>query len=142
MPRSYLAKCPNDDCSKFKGDEGDVWVKIDQLSFNIDADPPWPSEFLVVNQGGRWVITIPPTLAPGEYIVRHEILALHLASLPMGAQFYPYCIQIRVTSGGTSELPKGVAIPGAYDPEDEESVSLPLVFGRGSNIRASGESCS
>ena len=98
-------------------------------------------EHLLTYTEGLEGFAIPPTLAPGEYIVRHEILALHLASLPMGAQFYPYCIQIRVTSGGTSELPKGVAIPGAYDPEDEESVSLPLIFGRGSNIRASGESC-
>ena len=104
-------------------------MKIDQLSYNREADPPWPSEYLVVNQGGRWIITIPPTLAPGEYIVRHEILALHIASLPMGAQFYPHCIQIRVTSGGASELPKGIAIPGAYDPEDEESVSLRSWFG-------------
>lgn len=48
-----------------------------------------------------------------------------VASLPLGAQFYPHCVQIRVTSGGTTELPKGIALPGAYDPEDEESVSLP-----------------
>ena len=48
-----------------------------------------------------------------------------IASLPLGAQFYPHCVQIRVTRGGTSELPKGIALPGAYDPEDEESVSLP-----------------
>ncbi|KAI1761776.1 hypothetical protein GGR53DRAFT_504351 [Hypoxylon sp. FL1150] len=42
----------------------------------------------------------------------------------MGAQFYPNYIQIRVTAGGITELPSGIALPGVYDPEHEESISL------------------
>jgi hypothetical protein len=36
----------------------------------------------------------------------------------MGAQFYPSCTQIRVTQGGSTQLPAGVALPGAYQPDD------------------------
>jgi hypothetical protein len=64
-------------------------------------------------------VTIPPSLAPGEYLLRHEILGLHVAGQPMGAQFYPSCTQIRVTEGGSTQLPAGIALPGAYLPDDE-----------------------
>jgi hypothetical protein len=47
----------------------------------------------------------------------------------MGAQFYPSCTQIRVTQGGSTQLPAGIALPGAYDPDDP-SVSV-LSGGRG-----------
>ena len=36
----------------------------------------------------------------------------------MGAQFYPNCIQIKLTGNGCKKLPAGVAFPGAYDPQD------------------------
>jgi hypothetical protein len=68
-------------------------------------------------------VTIPPSLAPGEYLLRHEILGLHVAGQRMGAQFYPSCTHIRVTQGGSTQLPAGVALPGAYQPDDE-GVSL------------------
>ncbi|KAL2176387.1 glycosyl hydrolase family 61-domain-containing protein [Thermothelomyces heterothallicus CBS 202.75] len=90
LPTSYLAHCTNDDCKSFKGDSGNVWVKIEQLAYN--------------------------PLAPGEYLLRHEILGLHVAGTVMGAQFYPSCTQIRVTEGGSTQLPSGIALPGAYDP--------------------------
>lgn len=119
---SYLAHCPDDDCLSFKGNEGNVWVKIGQQSYDASADPPWASD-LLRELGALWKVTIPPTLAPGEYLLRHEILGLHVAGERMGAQFYPSCTQIRVTEGGSTELPEGVALPGAYDPDDTEGVS-------------------
>ncbi|CAP73320.1 uncharacterized protein PODANS_2_7120 [Podospora anserina S mat+] len=114
---SYLAKCANNDCKTFKGDTGNVWVKIEQLSYNPQGHPPWASD-LLREQGAKWSVTIPPKLAPGEYLLRHEILGLHVAGTRMGAQFYPSCTQIRVTQGGTTQLPAGIALPGAYKPED------------------------
>lgn len=121
----------------FKGDTGPVWVKIDQLSYNPAANPPWASD-LLREQGAKWTVTIPPKLAPGEYLLRHEILGLHVAETRMGAQFYPSCTQIRVTSGGTTQLPSGVALPGAYKPDDTKGVSeknsrmsIALVLGLG-----------
>lgn len=106
----------------FKGDTGAVWVKIDQLSYNPSANPPWASD-LLREQGAKWTVTIPPKLAPGEYLLRHEILGLHVAETRMGAQFYPSCTQIRVTAGGTTQLPSGIALPGAYNPDDTKGVS-------------------
>ena len=35
----------------------------------------------------------------------------------MGAQFYPSCAQITITGGGSAN-PTGVALPGAYQPDD------------------------
>lgn len=119
---SYIAHCPGDDCMSFKGNEGDVWVKISELSYDPSAEPPWASD-LLREQGALWRVTIPPTLAPGAYLLRHEILGLHVAGERMGAQFYPSCTQIRVTEGGSAQLPTGVALPGAYDPDDTEGVS-------------------
>src|SRR5689334_100223 len=41
-----------------------------------------------------------------------EIIALHAANVLNGAQHYPSCIQVRVTSNGTRALPGGVNFPG------------------------------
>ena len=71
---TYLARCPNG-CASFKGDTGNVWVKIQQDGYDASKDPPWASKRLyTVNS--TWSATIPKTIAPGEYILRHEILGL------------------------------------------------------------------
>jgi cellulase len=46
---------------------------------------------------------IPPTIAPGNYILRHEIIALHVASQPNGAQNYPFCFNLTISSSGTDK---------------------------------------
>jgi cellulase len=84
---NYLAKC-TPDCKSFKGESGQVWVKIEQMGFNKTSNPQWGSDKLA-RQGAKWYITIPKSLAPGEYLLRHEILGLHVAGKRMGAQFYP-----------------------------------------------------
>lgn len=62
-------------------------------------------------------MTIPKSLSNGEYLLRHEILGLHVAGNLNGAQFYPSCAQITITGGGSAN-PTGVALPGAYQPRD------------------------
>lgn len=62
----------------------------------------------------RAQVVIPKTLAPGKYVVRFELLALHSAQSAGGAQFYPNCADVTVTGSGTTALPKGVSIPGFY----------------------------
>ena len=84
---TYLANC-NGNCSTFKGDSGNVWVKIDQMAFDKSKDPQWAS-LLLTKQNATWTVTVPPSLASGEYVIRHEILGLQAASVRMGAQFYP-----------------------------------------------------
>lgn len=119
----YIARCPNDDCSTFKGDSGAVWVKIGQLAYNPNAaGQPWASDFLR-ERGAKWDVTIPSGLAPGSYLLRHEILGLHVAGQRFGAQFYPSCTHINIIQGGSTSLPSGVALPGAYDPDDTQGVS-------------------
>ncbi|KAJ8482340.1 hypothetical protein ONZ45_g14986 [Pleurotus djamor] len=80
---NYLAKCPGE-CSSWKGDTGTPWFKFQQDVYTN-----------------------------GNYILRHENLALHAASNIGGAQFYPVCIQLTVTGGGSLN-PSGLAFPGAY----------------------------
>jgi cellulase len=53
-----------------------------------------------------------PNIAPGEYIIRPEIIALHEGNRQSGAQFYMECIHVKVGGSGTTALPAGVAIPG------------------------------
>jgi hypothetical protein len=38
-----------------------------------------------------WESSVPKSLAPGKYLVRHELLALHQAKTP---QFYAECAQV------------------------------------------------
>ena len=62
--------------------------------------------------------TIPSCIAPGYYLVRHEIIALHSAYAYPGAQFYPGCHQLKVTGSGTKNPAGLVAFPGAYKGSD------------------------
>ena len=48
---------------------------------------PSLTPFQIAN-GGVQSITIPSCIAPGQYLLRGEIIALHAATSPNGAQFY------------------------------------------------------
>jgi cellulase len=39
---------------------------------------------------------------------------------------YPNCVQVKVTNGGSTALPAGIALPGAYDPHDTAGVLVQL----------------
>lgn len=61
--------------------------------------------------------------------MRHEIIALHLATQRGMAEFYPACSQLRVGGSGTgkpdaSEL---VSLPGAYS-DDDPGIYDPNVY--------------
>ncbi|RYP08181.1 hypothetical protein DL765_008881 [Monosporascus sp. GIB2] len=62
--------------------------------------------------------TIPPCVAPGDYLMRVELLALHSAYAAGGAQFYMECAQIRVTGSGTNKGSSFVSFPDAYSAND------------------------
>jgi cellulase len=66
---------------------------------------------------GRLDVVIPTDIAPGDYLLRAEALALHTASSTAGAQFYMSCYQLTVTSSGTA-VPEAVLLPGAYSASD------------------------
>ncbi|KAI0803724.1 glycosyl hydrolase family 61-domain-containing protein [Xylaria sp. FL0064] len=66
---------------------------------------------------GRMNVKIPSDLAPGDYLLRAEAIALHTASSTGQAQFYMTCYQLTVIGSGTAK-PAGVALPGAYKASD------------------------
>lgn len=62
---------------------------------------------------------MPICVAPGDYLMRVELLALHSAPSLFGAQFYPGCAQIRVTGSGNNDgAGNTVSFPGAYSQDD------------------------
>lgn len=100
---SYLASC---------GDRADGCATVDKASlrfFKIDNSAPaflnesggppgfWASNVLI-SANNSWTVEVPPTLAPGAYVLRHELIALHLAAELNGAQNYPQCINLLVTT--------------------------------------------
>ena len=95
------------------------WVLTSDQQIAEDAfdGSTWGVDRLISNQG-KQTITIPACIAPGQYLLRGELIALHSASSYPGAQFYPGCHQVKV-SGGGSKTPTGlVAFPGAYKASD------------------------
>ena len=72
----------------------------------------WGMGQLVANNNS-WTTSIPSSLAAGNYILRHELLAIHTSNQP---QFYPECAQLIVTGGGgaTPSASYLVKLPGAY----------------------------
>ena len=65
------------------------WFKIDQAG--LYPDKTWASAKLTA-QGGKWTFKLPSTLTDGNYFLRSELIALHGASAPGGAQLYPACL--------------------------------------------------
>ena len=71
-------------------------------------------------QGAVADVKIPATLAPGNYLIRHEIIALHLAQEQGGAEFYPGCAQLKI-GGNQNGRPNDnelVSFPGGYSDND------------------------
>ncbi|KAF4610007.1 hypothetical protein D9613_010339 [Agrocybe pediades] len=114
--QTYMASCGSTTCDKFDSSQA-KWFKISEDGRR--ADGLWQQKTLF--DGGVANSTIPSTLAPGNYLLRHEIIALHLASEGPGkAEFYPACAQLRV-GGSQSGAPASgdlVSIPGAYNDND------------------------
>ncbi|ORY00969.1 glycosyl hydrolase family 61-domain-containing protein [Clohesyomyces aquaticus] len=92
----------------------DSWAKLSSTSQG--SDDYWGTKDLNTNCG-KMDLKIPANLAPGDYLLRAEALALHAASSPGGAQFYITCFQVTVTGSGTLS-PSGVTFPGAYKASD------------------------
>ncbi|TRM60724.1 glycoside hydrolase family 61 protein [Schizophyllum amplum] len=100
------------------GDDGATWTKIFSDSYDTSSST-WAVDRLLTSAGKHSVII--PDVPAGNYLLRAEILALHEADVTYtsnpirGAQNYPSCTQITVTSNGADALPaNGVKFPGAY----------------------------
>lgn len=101
----------------------DAWVKIYEEGYDGSE---WAVTKLIANEG-KVDITIPSTLAAGDYLYRIEILALHesdtlyTVNSARGIQLYPSCHQLTVTGSGSTSLPGGVPFPGTYT-DDEPGI--------------------
>ncbi|KAF8310077.1 glycoside hydrolase family 61 protein [Clavulina sp. PMI_390] len=107
----YMAAA-SDLTSESAGD-GSVWFKIYE-----DAPVYAPSGSKFYNFPSETAtsvtFTIPKALPSGNYLIRVEQIALHVASSFGGAQFYIGCAQVKVTGGGSGTPGPLVAIPGVY----------------------------
>ncbi|KAH6655551.1 glycosyl hydrolase family 61-domain-containing protein [Truncatella angustata] len=99
----YLAPC-NGPCESVE--------KTALKFFKIDgagkADPSatsspgyWADDVMMAN-GLTWLVQIPASITPGNYVLRHEIIALHSANNANGAQAYPQCFNLEVIGSGTN----------------------------------------
>ncbi|KAF9498853.1 hypothetical protein BDN71DRAFT_1587202 [Pleurotus eryngii] len=110
----YIAKSPSTAAS-FDG-QGVVWTKLYQSGLLNPSTQQWASDVVNANNG-KHSIVIPSSLPAGEYLLRAEMIALHVAQSYPGAQFYIGCAQVKIASGGSASPPK-IALPGAYSPSD------------------------
>lgn len=115
---TYMAKC-DPDCGSFTGTKGPVWFKIgmcslsmnytrnlrltlcaeDEMGYN-NVTNSWATQKMF-DDGNTWTSIVPACLTPGQYLVRHEIIALSDAYKVGGCQFY---VRIPVFWSGNGSL--------------------------------------
>jgi lytic cellulose monooxygenase (C4-dehydrogenating) len=84
---AYLKKVSD---AKTDSGVGGGWFKIQQDG--LDSSGRWGTE-KVINGQGRHAISIPSCIEPGQYLLRAEMIALHGAGSPGGAQLYMECMR-------------------------------------------------
>ncbi|KAH9229621.1 lytic polysaccharide monooxygenase, partial [Colletotrichum gloeosporioides 23] len=114
---TYMAKCPDAGCTDYLPGTDAVWFKV-QEDGREGTSNTWGATPLMKAGNSGVKYTIPECLAPGHYLVRHEIIALHASYQYPGAQFYPGCHQLEVTGSGSTSPSDLVAFPGAYKAAD------------------------
>lgn len=119
---TYVAKCSGDCAEADK--TALLWVKIDAEGWYPDTKS-WASGKLIANNN-TWTTTVPSTLAPGNYIFRHEIIALHGGGSMNGAQNYPQCFNVAITGSGTDN-PTGTLGVDLYKADDPGILFNPYV---------------
>ncbi|KAH6842963.1 glycosyl hydrolase family 61-domain-containing protein [Chaetomium sp. MPI-CAGE-AT-0009] len=103
----YLANCGDAGCEKVEKTSLEFF-KIAEAGLIDGTNAPgvWASDKLIANNNS-WMVKIPAGIAPGNYVLRHEIIALHSAGQANGAQNYPQCFNLQITGSGTDK-PAGV----------------------------------
>ncbi|KAL1712589.1 glycosyl hydrolase family 61-domain-containing protein [Schizophyllum commune] len=103
-----------DDATTAVGSEAS-WFKIHEMGL-MSNSPDYFGNQVLNDNCGHYTFTI-PDVAPGQYLLRAETIALHTAGSEGGAQFYMTCFQVNVTGSGTAQ-PDTVSLPGAYSAQD------------------------
>lgn len=146
---TYMASCGDAGCVNFTGN-GDgaggpgtaEFFKISELGRKQDGDGrSWFMADLTTGPDATLSVTLPTDMPAGEYLIRHELIAMQLGMSQGGAEFYPACLQIRLAgpNGTAAALPSGnqvVQFPGGYsdtepgilDAHIYDGPSFPYVF--------------
>jgi hypothetical protein len=113
----YLANCGDAGCEKVDKTTLEFF-KIDEVGLVDGTSAPgvWGSDQLIANNNS-WMVQIPSNIAPGNYVLRHEIIALHSAGQANGAQNYPQCFNLQITGSGTA-TPAGTLGTALYKADD------------------------
>ncbi|THG94969.1 hypothetical protein EW026_g6601 [Hermanssonia centrifuga] len=130
---TYMAACTGTTCDQFNASQAQ-WFKIDEAGKESDGST-WVQAN--IQQGQSYTVTLPQNMMPGDYLIRHEIIALHVATTVGGAEFYPSCTQVRIGGNGTGTPDSTVSFPGAYSDTDP-GIFDPTVFNPGSNYTFPG----
>jgi len=118
--QTYMASCGSQPCNSTSFNATSAsWFKIqEQGRVPGSTDNTWFMSFM--NSGAPANVTIPSNIAPGNYIIRHELIALQIAQTEGGAEWYPTCAQISIGGNGTGAPLENetVTLPGAYSDTD------------------------
>jgi len=111
-----MASCGDVDCSKFDSKQA-KWFKISEDGLTNGKWAQATDAFV----GKPSMSKVPATLAPGNYLVMHQLISLHIADKPKGAEFYSSCSQLKVTGNetGAPSANELVSLPGAYSDTDK-----------------------
>ncbi|KAF3762945.1 family 61 glycoside hydrolase [Cryphonectria parasitica EP155] len=110
---AYMARVVNAATSPQTGLQ---WFKISSDGFDTSTKT-WGVDDMIANDGWSYH-TLPSCLAPGQYLLRAEIIALHSAYAQGQAQFYSSCAQLEVGGSGSTNFSSTVSFPGAYTATD------------------------
>ncbi|KKY24895.1 hypothetical protein UCRPC4_g02261 [Phaeomoniella chlamydospora] len=113
---SYLASCDGECETVDKTTLEFVKFDASGLLDNSEVPGTWASDELISNNNS-WTLTIPSSITAGNYVLRHEIIALHSAGSEGGAQNYPQCFNLKITGSGTSS-PTGTLGQELYSSTD------------------------
>ncbi|KAF2277889.1 glycoside hydrolase family 61 protein-like protein [Westerdykella ornata] len=121
---AWMTHCTNDDCATFDPVASNAdWFKIGEkglLEGDILTGSWFQKEFSRWDGSPSvWTERVPESLRPGAYLIRHEIVSLHSEHRP---QFYPECLQVRVTGQGNAFPGKEymAKIPGVWSMDQPE----------------------
>lgn len=93
------------------------WTKISQAALVTPSTNTWVTDTLIENSFVSTTI-LPKNLKPGNYVIRHEIIALHSAYDDNGAQAYPQCLNFKIGGSGTVAPTAGVSGSSLYTRND------------------------
>ncbi|KAK6498241.1 hypothetical protein TWF506_004480 [Arthrobotrys conoides] len=115
----YMAKAGFRQTAASISGAGNVWVKINETKPVVTDVPTrlelyqWPHY-----NASEVHIQIPPCLPTGDYLLRVEHIALHIAFEEGQHEFFGACAQLKVVNGGNGVMTPLTSFPGAYSSDE------------------------